>query len=93
MNFLFLVVVLPCLPFPSVRWARFWHSMLQFMTGPRRHASRILTIPKSDLGNPKIMRFLHPHVGGDDNFIVEETPAEGVHVEDADLGEYLDEIN
>ncbi|CAN0516301.1 unnamed protein product, partial [Ectocarpus sp. 12 AP-2014] len=26
----------------------FWYSMLQFMTGPRRHASGILTIPKSD---------------------------------------------
>ncbi|CAB1106918.1 unnamed protein product [Ectocarpus sp. CCAP 1310/34] len=56
----------------------FWYSMLQFMTGPRRHASGILTIPKSDFGNPKIMRFLSPYVGGNDNLVVEETPAEDV---------------
>ncbi|CAB1109368.1 unnamed protein product [Ectocarpus sp. CCAP 1310/34] len=49
--------------------------MLQFMTGPRRHASGILTIPKLDYGNPKIMRFLSPHAGGNDSLVVEETPA------------------
>ena len=83
------------MPFPSLRdfRTRFWYSMLQFMTGPRRHASGILTIPKSDYGNPKTMRFLSPHAGDDDNLIVEETPAEDVHVEDADLGAYLDEMN
>ncbi|CAB1104444.1 unnamed protein product [Ectocarpus sp. CCAP 1310/34] len=67
--------------------------LAQFMTGPRRHASGILTIPKSDFGNPKIMRFLSPYVGGNDNLVVEETPAEDVHVEDSDLGAYLDEMN
>ncbi|CAB1109855.1 unnamed protein product [Ectocarpus sp. CCAP 1310/34] len=69
---------------------KFWYSMLQFMTGPRRIASGILTIPKSDYGNPKIMRFLSPHAGGNDNLVVEETPAEGG---DSDLGAYLDEMN
>ncbi|CAB1107708.1 unnamed protein product [Ectocarpus sp. CCAP 1310/34] len=59
----------------------FWYSMLQFMTGPRRHVSGILTIPKSDYGHPKIMRFQSLHTGCKDNLVVEETPADDVHVE------------
>ena len=58
--------------------------MLQVMTGPRREASGLLTV-KSDYGNSKIMRFLSPSTGGDDNLIVEETPAADVHVDDAEL--------
>ena len=74
MNSFFHVVALPCFPFPSVLWASFWYSMLQVMTGPRREASGLLTIAKSDYGNPKTMRFLSPYAGGDDILIVEETP-------------------
>jgi len=78
MNSFFHVVALPCFPFPSVLWASFWYSMLQVMTGPRREASGLLTIAKSDYGNPKTMRFLSPYAGGDDILIVEETPGSGV---------------
>ena len=59
--------------------------MLEVMTGPRREASGLLTVAKSDYGNSKIMRFLSPYTGGDDNLIVEETPAADVHVDDAEL--------
>ncbi|CAN0471895.1 unnamed protein product [Ectocarpus sp. 8 AP-2014] len=58
--------------------------MLQFMTGPRRIASGLLTIAKSDYGSPKIMPFLSPYACGDDNLIVKDTPAADVHVDDAE---------
>lgn len=67
--------------------------MLQFITGPRRIASGLLTIAKSHCGNPKIMRFLSPCACGDDNRIVEDTPAADVHVDDAELGAFLDEMD
>ncbi|CAB1106371.1 unnamed protein product [Ectocarpus sp. CCAP 1310/34] len=67
--------------------------MLRFMTGPRRIASGLLTIAKSHYGNPKIMRLLSPHACGDDNLSVEDTPAAGVHVDDAELGAFLDEMD
>ncbi|CAN0425207.1 unnamed protein product [Ectocarpus sp. 12 AP-2014] len=80
-------------PTPGHIPREFWYSMLQVMTGPRREASGLLTIAKSDYGNPKTMRFLSPYAGGDDILIVEETPAGDVHVDDAELGAFLDEIN
>ncbi|CAN0536324.1 unnamed protein product [Ectocarpus sp. 12 AP-2014] len=72
--------------------------MLQFMTGPRRTASGLLTIAKPDYGTPKIMPFLSPYACGDDKLIVEETPAADVHVDDAEPrdaepGAYLDEMD
>ncbi|CAN0336207.1 unnamed protein product [Ectocarpus sp. 4 AP-2014] len=63
------------------------------MTGPRRIASGLLTIVKSNYGNPKIMPFLSPYACGDDNLIVKETPAADVHVDDAEPGAFLDEMD
>ncbi|CAB1109185.1 unnamed protein product [Ectocarpus sp. CCAP 1310/34] len=67
--------------------------MLQFMTGPHRIASGLRTIAKSHYGNPKNLRLLSACACGDDNLIVEDTPAADVHVDDAELGAFLDEMN
>ena len=49
-------------------------------------ASRLLWTPdRRQVGLSKIMHFLSPYTGGDDNLIVEKTPAADVHVDDAEL--------
>ncbi|CAM9818341.1 unnamed protein product [Ectocarpus fasciculatus] len=70
-----------------------WYNLFQFMTGPRRHTGKILTIPKSDFHKPEILRFLAPYFDDKDRIVVPETPAADVHVQDADLEEYLHEMS
>ncbi|CAN0354917.1 unnamed protein product [Ectocarpus sp. 8 AP-2014] len=61
--------------------------------GPASHSLRTSDHRQVGLRDPKIMPFLSPYACGDDNLIVEETPAADVHVDDAELGAFLDEMD
>ncbi|CAN0353502.1 unnamed protein product, partial [Ectocarpus sp. 13 AM-2016] len=78
--------------FPTTARSSLWYNLFQFMTGPRRHTGKIFTIPLSDFHKPEILRFLAPYFDKD-RIVVPETPAADVHVQDADLEEYLNEMN
>ncbi|CAN0050900.1 unnamed protein product [Ectocarpus sp. 8 AP-2014] len=60
--------------------------------GPASYSLRTPDHRQVALREPQDVRFLSPYAYRDDNLIVEDTPAADVHVDDAELGAFLDEM-